>query len=394
MRQNPLRMIRCLAKALVLVATACAAPVTARTATCPGDCDANGRIDPSEIARSVQALFQSELACGEETQGQVTVANLLSTIAYAAIEKPLCATGIRTRWDPLPPLPGGPRQEVGVAAVNGIVYVIGGITSRAVGVTTVEAYDVASAQWRNVAPLPRPLHHVPAATDGSFLYTAGGYAGASFTPVNDVFRYDPSRDTWEALLPLTTPVGAAAAAVRGRYLHVVGGGRGLTSVTQHLVLDLDSPTAWHRAAALPEALNHLAAVVWNENLYVVGGRRDPSGLSNSAGLYRYLPESDQWEALAPMPTARSGHAAAVLDHRLLVFGGEVNQTRFPDFVYPHVEAYDFHTDTWYSDVAMPLPRHGFGAATFDGAVYLPGGASRAGFGETAWHDRWVSSSAM
>ncbi len=360
----------------------------AQTVACPGDCDGNGRIDATEVTRSAAAIFQRELACGTGTVREPSAAHVTSTIAYAALERPLCAIKGRSHWQPLPPLAGGPRQEVGVAAVGGIVYVIGGITSRAVGVATVEAYDTVRGEWRVVAPLPRPLHHVPATADDEFVYTAGGYAGASFTPVDSVFRYHPRTDAWEPLPALPTAVGAAAAAVRGRRLHVVGGGRGLVSSSQHFVLDLDS-SRWQPLAPLPEAINHLAAVVWNDGLYVVGGRRDPSGLVNSAGLYRYDTSSDRWEALTPMPTARSGHAAAVTNALLVVFGGEVDQARFPSFVYPHVEAYDFQSDTWYSDPGMPLPRHGFGAATVDGTVYLPGGASRAGFGETSWHDRWV-----
>lgn len=380
-------MLFLVAGSILFVAVACTA-VEAQTGACPGDCDGNGRVDSVEFARSVRALFDPELACNSDATAKLTAAHVTSTIVYAALERPLCAAGRRSRWDALPPLAGGPRQEVGVAAVDGVVYVIGGITGRAVGVATVEAYDVSRGEWHAVAPLPRPLHHVAAAADANFVYTAGGYAGAAFSPVNDVFRYDPQNDAWESLPALPTRIGAAAAAVRGRKLHVVGGGRGLASTSDHLILDLDS-LEWKVAAPLPEAVNHLAAVVWNERLYVVGGRRDPSGLNNSAGLYHYEADSDRWQALAPMPTARSGHAAAVSGSLLAVFGGQVDPSRFPSFVYPHVEVYDFERDTWYSDAPMPLARHGFGAATVDGAIFLPGGASRAGFGETAWHDRWV-----
>ncbi|MCX8070982.1 MAG: galactose oxidase [Candidatus Binatia bacterium] len=357
-------------------------------ALCPGDCDGSGRTDAEEIARAVEAAFGHAPACGAADE-RAGAAHVLAAVAYSALERPLCARGIRARWDPQAPLAGGPRQEVGVAALDGVIYVIGGITSRAVGVATVEAYDVSRGEWRAVAPLPRALHHVPAAAGESHVFTAGGFAGASFRPVDDVFRYDPTRDLWEPLPKLPTAVGAAAAAVRGRCLHVVGGGQGLASSTQHAVLDLET-LVWRTAAPLPDAVNHLAAVVWNHQLYAVGGRRDPSGLANSAGLYRYDAENDRWLALAPMPTARSGQAAAVVGSWLVVFGGEVDQQRFPNGTFPHVEAYDFTSDQWWSELAMPVPRHGFGAATVDGAIYLPGGAVRAGFGETAWHDRWIA----
>jgi hypothetical protein len=59
----------------------------------------------------------------------------------------------------------------------------------------------------------------------------------------------------------------------------------------------------------------------------------------------------------------------VLDGRVLVFGGQE-----PAGVFGKNEAYDPATDTWKEFVSLPTPQHGFGAATMDGAVYLPAGA--------------------
>ncbi len=354
---------------------------------CPGDCDGDGVVRGEEIERVVASLFSREAPC--PSVGDVpAVAEVVAAVSSAVLAAPVCATGLQPRWEALPPLAGGPRQEVGVAALDGVVYVIGGITSAAVGVATVEAFDTRTFAWHRVAPLPRALHHVAAVADDRFVYTAGGYVGARFIPVADVFRYDPDTDGWEALAPLPVAVGAAAAAVRGGFLHVVGGGTGARSSNQHHMLDFQSGV-WLRRAALPDEVNHLAAVVWRDTLYAVGGRRDPSGVQNTAALYRYDEANDRWEPRSPMLTARSGHAAAVLKDWLVVFGGEVNPANFPSFVYPHVEVYEFATDTWRSDVAMPVPRHGFGGAAIGSAVYLPGGATRAGFGETSWSDRWV-----
>ncbi|GIW46041.1 MAG: hypothetical protein KatS3mg077_3323 [Candidatus Binatia bacterium] len=383
----PGTMVR-MGRLLVLTAfTWTALAVQGQSKVCPGDCDANGRTESVEIAAAVHALFGQAAVCGGET-GSASVAFLVQALSYAALDRPICAAGGRSRWEDLAPLPGGPRQEVGVAALGDEVFVIGGITSRAVGVSTVEAYRVSQGRWRTVARLPRPLHHVAATADERFVYAAGGFAGASFTPVSEVFRYDPTRDVWEPLPPLPLAVGAAACAVTRRELHVVGGAAGLASSAQHAVLNLDTMT-WSTATPLPEALNHLGAVVWNENLYVVGGRHDPSGLANSSALYRWDAGTNAWQTLAPMPTARSGHAAGVVGRWLVVFGGEVDPLRSPQFVFPQVEAYDLSRDRWFSDVSMPVPRHGFGAAVVGTAVYLPGGATRAGFGETDRHDRWV-----
>jgi N-acetylneuraminic acid mutarotase len=76
-------------------------------------------------------------------------------------------------------------------------------------------------------------------------------------------------------------------------------------------------------------------------------------------------------------------AGAVLDGRLFVFGGE--GSGMGSGVFPNVEAYDPAADRWETLPAMSVPRHGFGAATLDGRIYLPGGATSQGFGPVDDH---------
>jgi N-acetylneuraminic acid mutarotase len=83
-----------------------------------------------------------------------------------------------------------------------------------------------------------------------------------------------------------------------------------------------------------------------------------------------------------MPTARAGTGCGVIDNTLYVAGGEGN-TAATSGVFAQVEGYTPASDTWQSLADMPEPRHGVGGATWDGALYLCGGASRAGFGAIA-----------
>jgi N-acetylneuraminic acid mutarotase len=357
---------------------------------CPFDCDGDGQLAALEIERALTSLFDAQelSSCTAGARlGQPRAGEILRAVQIAALAKPLCAVGGVSRWLRLPPLAAEPRQEVGVAVLGREVYVVGGISPTGVGVTTVEAYDPLRERWRRVADLPRPLHHVAVAADGQALYAAGGFAAPGFRPVADVYRYDPAAGVWESLPPLPEAVGAPAAVVASGKLHVLGGSAVTGSTASHFVYDLAGKT-WSRAAALPVAANHLAAVARGEMIYAVGGRRDGSGFVNHPGFYRYDPGADHWEAEEPLPTARSGHAAAIVGDWLVVFGGEVAANRPPNFVYPHVEAYHFPSRQWFSDFPMPVPRHGLGAAVIDGRVYLPGGATRAGMGETAWSDAW------
>ena len=47
-----------------------------------------------------------------------------------------------------------------------------------------------------------------------------------------------------------------------------------------------------------------------------------------------------------------------------------------------VEMYDPVTDGWISLDPMAVPRHGIGAATVGDLIYVPGGATRAGYAAT------------
>ena len=74
-----------------------------------------------------------------------------------------------------------------------------------------------------------------------------------------------------------------------------------------------------------------------------------------------------------MPTYRSGIAAAVVGGTVLVFGGEA-----PDGTFEEVESYDPNTNTWTSRAPLPRPRHGLGAVTVNGRVYVIGGGTTPG----------------
>ena len=71
------------------------------------------------------------------------------------------------------PLPSS-RSEVAVIALNGKVYVIGGLTPRGGITNRVEAYDPVSDKWEQKADLPVALHHTSAASINGHIYVLAG----------------------------------------------------------------------------------------------------------------------------------------------------------------------------------------------------------------------------
>ncbi len=282
-------------------------------------------------------------------------------------------------WLTLVPLQTA-RQELAVAAANGKLYAIGGISGNSV-LSSVEEFDPQSNRWRFVAPLPEPLHHPAATVVDNIIYVIGGYRTLAFDPTTAVYRYDPRSDRWTRVASLPSPRGAlAAAAIEGR-IYAVGGNPGGNALTVY------DPAAdrWTSLAPMPTAREHLAAVAAGGKLYVAGGRQP----RNVAVFEVYDPMTDRWSALSRLPTARSGLAAALLDVRIYVFGGEGNAFSSTG-VFEQNEAYDIASDTWRTDTAMPTPRHGIGAAVIDDRIYIPGGAILQGFGAINTNEAFIA----
>jgi N-acetylneuraminic acid mutarotase len=113
----------------------------------------------------------------------------------------------------------------------------------------------------------------------------------------------------------------------------------------------------------------------------VGGR-PPNTL---AAHEVFDPRDGGWRIAAPLPTGRSGHAAAVVRGCLYVFGGEGNAATASG-VFAQNEVFDPRSSSWASLATMPTPRHGIGAAAVGDRIFVPGGATVQGFGATAAHE--------
>jgi N-acetylneuraminic acid mutarotase len=289
-------------------------------------------------------------------------------------EQPGSTTGVWTSFAPL----GQARQEVGVAELNGKIYVVGGIRQDRSAADTVEVYDPEANSWSRVAPLPRGLHHVAVAAVAGRLYSIGGF-DRGFGPVASVFEYNPEGNEWTEKVPLPRPLGALSAAVIDGKIYATGGQPQRASF---FVYDPVGNT-WTELPSMPTPRDHLAVGVVKGKLYAVGGRNNSSFTLNTLEVYD--PATNRWERKADMPTGRSGIAAAVLRGCLYVLGGEGN-SRVPSGVFSENEVYDVRTDSWRTVSPMPAPRHGIGAAVISGRIHIPGGGPIQGFGVTAVHD--------
>ena len=120
-----------------------------------------------------------------------------------------------------------------------------------------------------------------------------------------------------------------------------------------------------------EARSHFGSAVHDGLLYVFGGGGGDFKSLDSVEVYD--PAADSWNARSPMPTPRSGIAAATVGDRIYVMGGGF---RRPDGTFDFKSTVDIYLpneDRWQVGPSL-LERHDAPAAiAVDGNVYLIAG---------------------
>ncbi len=282
--------------------------------------------------------------------------------------------GSAATWLRLPDAPTA-RTEVGAAHHNGIIFVAGGI---AVGdgsgrvLRTFEAFDVAASTWSKLPELPEPRHHAAVAAVDGVVYVVGGYSDMAFTPSAKVYAYEVETRKWREAPPLPEAVGAGGAAVLDGKVYFVGGAGKDRKPSSRLYVLGDS--AWRRLADMPTPREHLGVAATSSFLYALGGRFPITSVAE-----RYDPEEDKWESLPPKPTARGGVAGAGVGGRFAcVAGGEDEQRTYAD-----AECFDETTGGWVVLPPMAVARHGLAAAGTDRQFFTIAGGDRPGLAETA-----------
>ena len=168
----------------------------------------------------------------------------------------------RDEWTTLPQLPVPTRAAAG-AALDGVVYVIGGTTAEG-NTAAVWAWD--GRTWARRAPLPAPRFNASAVALDGRIYLLGGFE--RFEEHREVFVYDPARDAWSEAAPLPRPNHAFdAVAFRGELWAL--GGRRAEDVLPEVWIYSPEQDAWRRGPAMPRPMELLGAAVVGDEIHAV-----------------------------------------------------------------------------------------------------------------------------
>lgn len=287
-----------------------------------------------------------------------------------------------------------PAEEWYGAAVNGKMYVMGGIHGDK-GIGGNYEYDPSTDKWTKKKAMPRPAHHAALAAYKGKIYVCGGFVFADkavapfgWVPIDDLWEYDPAADTWKALAPLPDKRGAAVAVESGGKIYVIGGATTVEGSKETFiafdaarVLNTNAvydpaTNKWEPRKPMAVPRNHASAGAVNGKIYVIGGRAGHAFITfatNTDAVEEYDPAADRWSPpKRRMPTPRSGAGWGVHSGKIYVAGGEVTTDTIAA-AYRAVEAYEPATDTWTALPSMPMPRHGVAGAVLGDRLHLATG---------------------
>jgi hypothetical protein len=114
-----------------------------------------------------------------------------------------------------------------------------------------------------------------------------------------------------------------------------------------------------------------ALAAYQNKIYCIGGATNfPSSVNEV-----YDSSTDTWTSKAPMPTARLYIDANVVDGKIYVISGDVQDHRWPNLVGNYelsnvTEVYDIATDTWTTKAPIPNATSKYASAVVDDKIYI------------------------
>ncbi|MEA3308254.1 MAG: LuxR C-terminal-related transcriptional regulator [Chloroflexota bacterium] len=291
--------------------------------------------------------------------GQSAAQALVDIPVTGALEAPVFHDD---KWVEIPPLPVR-RARFGTAALDGRLYLVGGLTADA-PTGRLDVYQISAGRWEEGAARPLALANVQAVVVAGELLVPGG-CDAQGEPVATVHRYHPASDLWRETASLPMPLCAYALTVFEGQAYLLGGWDGQHYRALNYRYD---PVAesWTEQPSPVEARGFGSAATLGTRIFYVGGYDG----DERATCEVYQPEEERWGSCASLLQPRGGLGLAALGGSLYAVGGGWNG--YLGFN----ERYQPQLDTW-SAVSSPLVGEwrNLGVTTWESTLYALGGWS-------------------
>jgi glucose/arabinose dehydrogenase/N-acetylneuraminic acid mutarotase len=229
-------------------------------------------------------------------------------------------------WSTGPNLPGPAVENPAVTELDGKLYAFGGSAKAFSGaVTNAAVFDPATSTWQTLAPMPTARGGAAAEAINGKIYVVGGMDGSGAS-LASVAVYDPATNTWSTAAPMSTRRDNPGSAVLGGKLYVFGGrtrnADGTASPSRLATVEMYDPATntWTARASMPTARRTMVVGTINGRAQVMGGERGSNNTTFPQNE-EYDPTTDTWRTLEPMVTPRHGAAGGTINGVVYVAGG-------------------------------------------------------------------------
>jgi N-acetylneuraminic acid mutarotase len=279
----------------------------------------------------------------------------------------------------------------GLAAAAVVAFVALADAPQAYSQSSAPAAPTALNPWATLAPFPDASEEVLGATANGKLYVFCGL-GPAFKPKGLVYEYDPAANTWTQKKPMALPSHHVTFASLNNKIYAFGGFKLPDSGPPaweplNNAWEYDPATDdWKALAPMPTKRGAAAAAVVNGKIYVTGGVTTLPGTNDIAvspprpqsvlaTVEEYDPANNTWRERRPMLVGRNHHALAAVGDKLYAIGGRIGSAFItgPTNNIDIVEMYDPATDLWIGRARMPTARSAISGAVYNGKIIIAGG---------------------
>lgn len=228
-----------------------------------------------------------------------------------------------------------------------------------------------SITWTTKASLPQRLSGSGCAVINDTIYIIGG-RDSSGNRYKTNYIYDPVADSWSTRTEMSTERAHIGCAVVNGKIYAIGGwvGSSASGVVEEYAPLTDS---WTTKTSMPTPRYVYGMAVVGDKIYVIGGMDMTDAIM--ATVEEYDPSADTaggtpWQTKTSMPTGRMGPACAVIYDTIYVYGGSTSIGGGETTVH---ECYDPIADTWTAKASMYTARYALGGFSYENMAYGIGG---------------------
>lgn len=227
------------------------------------------------------------------------------------------------QWLPKSDFPGSARDDGALFSIGNTTFCGTGRDAGFAVTGDFYAFDAATDQWSTLSSLPDSARrqYAMAASHGGFGYLFGGI-GAQGNYLNDLWKYDPAANLWEnkGTAPFEGRSGGHCFVISDT-LYIVGGKTNTSAATSELWGYDCVNEQWFQRSNMPNNGIWKGFGVANDTMAVVGLGTDDSNVKRGE-VYFYQPSSDSWSEVVSLSSSpRNYPSAALLDARILIYGG-------------------------------------------------------------------------